>query len=438
IHGLLADGLHTSAEIVAGVLVSRVSVAPPDSPLGDLHAEALELFADALRGRGEHKRALAFIKQALTQRKLGPKKLHSRSGTPRHSPINLSSASSGVDLSGDRCAATAAATGRDGGGGGFGSSSSVGLGGGGDGGAPLVAGMPAAAPWQRTYLQEAALRFKEACCLRECGDASAAITALEGVLLFARTAEMNVCLAGTYESAGLKRNAASTYKVALRQNVFALEAIPPLLALSGGADKAEIWDIIRGGLHALPGAPTLDDLPWLECFVEGHAAACANQYQVALQHFVELERWCPNNVHALLYVGKARCDLDQWDEAQQAFAKARMADQRCMDMMDWYAASVSEVARRMVAPTFRAVTALNRLTHELLEVDCRRPEPWVSVALLCQQRGQCEAGLPFVDKALELRPRYALALFVRGQLLMALNRPDQAQIAFHQAWSRDS
>lgn len=53
VDNLLGEKLYHSAEIVGGILLSRASI----SQIGGLHAEALSMFADALKGRGEHKRA---------------------------------------------------------------------------------------------------------------------------------------------------------------------------------------------------------------------------------------------------------------------------------------------------------------------------------------------------------------------------------------------
>lgn len=56
---LLRERLYHSAEIVGGILLSRASRNQhiEEEGGGGLHAEALSMFADALKGRGEHKRA---------------------------------------------------------------------------------------------------------------------------------------------------------------------------------------------------------------------------------------------------------------------------------------------------------------------------------------------------------------------------------------------
>lgn len=53
VESLLREKLYHSAEIVGGLLLSKASM----SQISGLHAEALSMFADALKGRGEHKRA---------------------------------------------------------------------------------------------------------------------------------------------------------------------------------------------------------------------------------------------------------------------------------------------------------------------------------------------------------------------------------------------
>lgn len=53
VESLLREKMYHSAEIVGTFLLSKSSV----SQIGGLHAEALSMFADALKGRGEPKRA---------------------------------------------------------------------------------------------------------------------------------------------------------------------------------------------------------------------------------------------------------------------------------------------------------------------------------------------------------------------------------------------
>lgn len=58
---------------------------------------------------------------------------------------------------------------------------------------------------QRENLPVAELKFMEAQCLIAGGEPSAAISALEAIPQYARTAEMSATLGRVYEASGLKR-----------------------------------------------------------------------------------------------------------------------------------------------------------------------------------------------------------------------------------------
>lgn len=58
---------------------------------------------------------------------------------------------------------------------------------------------------QVEYLPLADIKYKEAQCLIADGELGAAISALESIMQFARTAEVSATLGRVYESSGLKR-----------------------------------------------------------------------------------------------------------------------------------------------------------------------------------------------------------------------------------------
>jgi anaphase-promoting complex subunit 7 len=76
---------------------------------------------------------------------------------------------------------------------------------------------------------------------------------------------------------------------------------------------------------------------------------------------------------------------------------------------------------------------LNSLVHELLQIDDKRPEPWVAVALYSKMKGEKEKALRFVDKALQYDKRHIPAYHLRGSLLLSLGRADHAVVAYFQA-----
>ncbi|CAM9599204.1 unnamed protein product [Ectocarpus fasciculatus] len=428
VEGLLREKLFHSAEIVGGILLSRASV----SQYAGLHAEALSMFADALKGRGEHKRATAYCKQSLLHRQL-QKEIASSPGSaftsppppPRPASDELGGSSqqqqqqqqqqppphqeeqpytSWADRRRDR-------SGLRGGG--------VALSGGAGSGVDRTANLT---PSQKEYLPVAELKFMEAQCLIAGGEPGTAIPALEAILQFARTAEMSATLGRVYESSGLKRNACSMYKKTLRENPMAVETIVPLLEM--GASGGDVLGIIDAALKEDPGGVTMADLPWLPLYVMGHADSCACRSKEALANFARLEHLYPNNLGALLQVAKAHMDLDQWDEALSAFKKARLVDDANVDLMDCYGV----VMRQKTMPG-----GLNRLANELLSTDPMRAEAWVVMALYSEVRGDKDKATVFVDKALELKPNYAMAFILKGSLVLAEGNLEEAPKLFLQA-----
>ena len=134
----------------------------------------------------------------------------------------------------------------------------------------------------------------------------------------------------------------------------------------------------------------------MQDYVAGHVCVHSHQHTAAVQHFMSLEHHFPNNLHVLLQLAKIHLDLNQLDEAQYSFNKARVCDNLNLDMMDHYAALVRK----------RGSTGdLNRLAHDLLSTNQRRPEPWIAVALYSELRNEREKALGFIEKAIQVSSR---------------------------------
>ena len=146
------------------------------------------------------------------------------------------------------------------------------------------------------------------------------------------------------------------------------------------------------------GSPAPLACPWVQDYVAGHVCVHSHQHTAAVQHFMSLEHHFPNNLHVLLQLAKIHLDLNQLDEAQYNFNKARVCDNLNLDMMDHYAALVRK----------RGSTGdLNRLAHDLLSTNQRRPEPWIAVALYSELRNEREKALGFIEKAIQVSSRTA-------------------------------
>ncbi|CAM9204704.1 unnamed protein product [Chrysoparadoxa australica] len=277
-------------------------------------------------------------------------------------------------------------------------------------------------PWQAAYLLEAGLKYKEAQCHIASGDDGEAIACMEGVLLFARSPQLNMLLGRTYQRSGLKRNAMNIYKAALKQTPLLTEAAEALVLL--GTSQEEIWALMSKSLATLPGSPSLDDMSWVKMYLGGVAAAASNNTAKAVELFSQFSDRYHNCVLALVHLGKAYVDSDMQDKARRVFEKARLVDNLKLDLMDCYALAMRHTRHSM---------QLNRLAHELLSIDAQRPEGWVACALYSEARGDAEHAHKFAAKAVEFDQRHALSYVVQGSLLLAAGQPEQARVAFSSA-----
>ena len=58
------------------------------------------------------------------------------------------------------------------------------------------------------------------------------------------------------------------------------------------------------------------------------------------------------------------------------------------------------------------------------------PEPWLAVALYCDMRNEKDKALSYIEKALQMGPRQVLAHTLRGDVLLALGKPEHAIVSF--------
>ncbi|BBN12265.1 anaphase-promoting complex subunit 7 [Marchantia polymorpha subsp. ruderalis] len=387
---LLEQGLYDSAEILGGFLMSATasnSDLPPST-----RAENMVLLADALYGRKEYRRALNLYRQAVQQCRVTPKQT----------------------VSGGR--SSVQATSRP----------------------PSVNSLHA------STINENEVKYKIGLCHLAVHDTRAALSEMEGIPPKARNLKINLTLAKLYRSTGYDRAATAAYKECLRISPYVLEAVIALAEL--GVAAKELHSLLpQVGVRKMSSTfghvlstrkvqpksirspvDPFEPVRWFQRLADGHCSVYGHNYKEALEHFNYLGQKFPNNVHVLLETAKAEAAMGRNDEAVHNFEKARQADQYNISSMDEYA---------MLLRTRSNQVELNRLVHDLLNIDPARPEVWVASAVYWELRDDRVRALTYTDKAMRIDERLTSAHLVKGNLSLSLNRSEVAVMAFRKAQS---
>lgn len=366
---LLDHGLYSSAQLLGHFLVSSQSVNAETNP--NVKAENMVLLGDALSREREYRRAISTYKQALQLLKIIPKPSTSilRSSL---SSVNRSSSPSSVNIS---------------------------------------------------TINENEVKFKIASCHAALNENKAAISEMEGIPSKVKNLPMHLMMGKLYRNTRHTRAAAACYKECLRHCPYILEAITALAEL--GASPKEI-------ISLFPQTPsrsgrTLSDhaesTRWLQRYVEAQCCVAANDYKGGLEIFADLLQRFPNNVHLLLEIAKVEAILGKNDEAIMNFEKARSLDPYIVTYMDEYAILLKNKSD---------YAKLNKLVHDLLNVDSTRPEVFVALSVLWQRKDE-RGALTYAEKSIQIDERHVAGYIVKGNLLLSLNRPDAAAAAFRSA-----
>ncbi|KAI3979660.1 hypothetical protein MKX01_013755 [Papaver californicum] len=267
------------------------------------------------------------------------------------------------------------------------------------------------------------VKFKITLCQSALNDNRAALVEMEVIPSKARTLRMNLTLAKLYRYSRHNRAAVSCYKECLRHCPYILEAITAL---------AELGVVAKDILTLFPQTPSRNGRPpfdnfdssrWLQRFVEAQCCIASNDYKGGLELFTKILQRFPNNVHILLEVAKVEAIIGKNDEAIMNFEKARFNDPYVIDYMDEYA---------MLLKTCSDSSKLNRLVHDLLNIDPTRPEVCVALSVLWERKDERRA-MAYVDKCLRIDDRHIAGHIMKGNLFLSLGRPDNALASFRAA-----
>ncbi|KAL1548490.1 Anaphase-promoting complex subunit 7 [Salvia divinorum] len=372
LHTLLDHGLFSSAQIMGCFAVSSTSIHPETSP--HLKAESLVLFGDSLFRGKEFRRATQVYKQALHYHKILPK--HSANTTPTtRSTLSASNRSS----SPNSCNTSA--------------------------------------------INENEVKFKIATCHSSLGDNRAALAEMEGIPSKSRNLEMSLMMANLYRNSRHTRAAIGCFKECLRNCPYIFDAIIALAEL--GVSAKDIISLFpqTPSRSGRPPFDHFDSSRWLPRYVEAQCCIASNDYKGGLDLFAELLQRFPNNIHILLEMAKVKAVIGKNDEAILDFENVLSIDPYIMTYMDEYA---------MLLKLKSDNSKLNKLVHDLLNIDPTKPEALVALAVLWEKKDE-RGALTYAEKSIRIDERHVAGYIMKGNLFLSLNRPEAAVIAFRGA-----
>ncbi|GJP36286.1 hypothetical protein CLOM_g20813 [Closterium sp. NIES-68] len=401
---LIDQRLYESAEILGSFLISA---AGPGSEVSAIsRAENLVLYADALFGRQEYRRALNLYRQAQQLCKVAGHAGGSTRTVPG-SPATVASAGLGNAI--------------------------------------------------QSGSYSAGVRLRVAECYVALKEVKPALTELEAVPHRLRSLRLNLLLARLYHSSSYDRAALAAYKECLRQCPFAMEALAAVAQL--GLSAKETCALLpqqeplpstpssRGGGKAAGAGEVHESCRWLQKYVEAQAHRTANENAASLDEYQQLVSRFPNNVHLQLHMGQVEASQGRNEEAMIHYQKARTLDPFNISCMDDYALLL--LSRRspssssaLPAPNLQVEAGhlggagggaggveLKRLAAEMLGVGAGRAEAWVVAAALWMSKGERGSAMAYVEKALQLDDHHFPALLAKGAILLHADRSETAAVA---------
>ncbi|KAH6769760.1 tetratricopeptide repeat protein [Perilla frutescens var. hirtella] len=369
---LLDHGLYSSAQILGCFSVSSASINPETSP--HLKAESSVLFGDSLFREKEYRRAIQIYKQALQYHKILPKQSAIATPTTR-STLSASNRSS----SPNSCNTSA--------------------------------------------INENEVKFKIATCHSSLGENRAALAEMEGLPSKSRNLEMNLMMAKLYRNSRHTRAAIGCFKECLRNCPYIFEAIIALAEF--GVSAKDIISLFpqTPSRSGRPPSDNFDSSRWLPRYVEAQCCIASNDYKGGLELFSDLLQRFPNNIHILLEMAKVKAVIGKNDEAILDFETVLSIDPYVITYMDEYA---------MLLKLKSDHSKLNKLVHDLLNIDPTKPEVLVALAVLWEKKDE-RGALSYAEKSIRIDERHVAGYIMKGNLFLSMNRPEAAVIAFRGA-----
>ena len=320
---------------------------------------------------------------------------------------------------------------------------------------------------------QAQLKHKEANCLNLSGNVVEASNLIESYIPIRsqfRSYTISMDLGKMYMTTGRYNDARRCFLDVLNKNIYAIEAIEYLAKL--GAEKSSVCKIVQQKMNAIQSQQQRDTQgeksgdskensqtggtqarsstkkmprPYLLVPINdivnatfyshrgsSHALHAWNYYCKLLDHH-------PNHTYLLLQMallqsrfpfllrnagGINTYSISPDGQDSSIFAKIRNLDPNFMEGMDVYASVLAKQGNK---------TELCRLSSSFLDIDDKRHEAWVSLALYHHTCGDVEKSLAFLEKGISCNPRSSFCHQLMGNILQAEGRLDHAIVSYFRA-----
>ncbi|KAL9682272.1 hypothetical protein QQ045_014067 [Rhodiola kirilowii] len=194
---------------------------------------------------------------------------------------------------------------------------------------------------------------------------------------------------------------------------------------SSSLDESKIMN--EGAQVLLDGASKM--LGLLRTLGQGLRLSSMYSFQDALDIYLQLPQKHYNTGWVLSQVGKLHFEQVDYNEADRAFSRARLASPHCLDGMDLYSTVLYHLKEDM---------KLSYLAQELVSTDRLSPQSWFAMGNCYSLQKDHETALKMFRRATQLNPKFAYAHTLCGHEYVAIEEFENGIMSYQTALQYDA